>query len=255
MKLGTVTYNLARNWDISTIIKRCSATGFKGVELRTTHAHKVEVNLSKKEREEVKKQFTDSPIELVGLGSAFEYHALDPEEVKRNIEGTKEYVKLAYDVGAPGVKVRPNGFQDKAGIPREKTLEQIGLALRECGEFANDFGIEIRLEVHGSGTHEVPYIHRIMEIANHKNVFVCWNSNPTDVDENGSVKSNFNLVKDKIRLVHITELYREDYPWRELFSLLKSIEYKGFCLAEIPESSEPERLMNYYRALFKAYTG
>ena len=48
MKLGTVTYNLARNWDISTIIKRCSATGFKGVELRTTHAHKVEVDPSKK---------------------------------------------------------------------------------------------------------------------------------------------------------------------------------------------------------------
>ena len=254
MKLGLVTYNLAKDWNIPTIIKRCSATGFEGVELRTTHAHKVEVNLSKKERKKVKKQFLDSPIELVGLGSAFEYHALNPEEVRRNIEGTKEYVKLAYDVGAPGVKVRPNGFQDKAGIPREKTLEQIGLALRECGEFANDFGVEIRLEVHGPGTSEVPYIQRIMEIANHKNVFVCWNSNLTDVDRNGSVKSNFNLVKDKIRLVHINELYQEDYPWRELFSLLKSIEYKGFCLAEIPESCEPERLIKYYRALFKAYT-
>lgn len=255
MRLGLVTYNLAKDWDISTIIKKCSATGFEGVELRTTHAHKVEVNLSKEEREEVKKQFADSPIELAGLGSAFEYHAIDSKEVRRNIKGTKEYVKLAYDVGAPGVKVRPNGFQDKAGIPREKTLEQIGLALRECGAFADDFGIEIRLEVHGPGTCEVPYIHRIMEIANHKNVFVCWNSNPTDVDEKGSVKSNFNLVKDKIRLVHINELCKENYPWQELFNLLKDSGYKGFCLAEIPGSSDPQRLMKYYRALFKAYTG
>jgi len=94
-----------------------------------------------------------------------------------------------------------------------------------------------------------------MEIANHKNVFVCWNSNLTDVDEKGSVKSNFDLVKDKIHLVHINELYREDYPWQELFSLLEEEGYKGFCLAEIPESCEPERLMKYYRALFKAYTG
>jgi len=255
MKLGIVTYNLAKDWDIPTIIKRCSTTGFKGVELRTTHAHKVEVDLSKEEREEVKKQFADSPIELVGLGSAFEYHAIDSEKVRKNIEGTKEYVKLAYDVGAPGVKVRPNGFQDEAGIPREKTLEQIGLALRECGEFAQNFGVEIRLEVHGPGTCEVPYIQQIMEIANHKNVFVCWNSNLTDVDEKGSVKSNFNLVKDKIHLVHINELYREDYPWQEFFSLLEEEGYKGFCLAEIPESCEPERLMKYYRALFKAYTG
>lgn len=254
MKLGLVSYNLAKNWDISTIIEKCSSTGFEGVELRTTHAHKVEVNLSKDERQKVKKQFEDSPIELAGLGSGFEYHAVNPDEVKRNIEGTKEYVKLAYDVGSPGVKVRPNGFQDEAGISREKTLQQIGLALRECGEFANDFGVEIRLEVHGREISKLHYIQQIMEIANHKNVFVCWNSNPSDVDTKGSVKSNFNLVKDKIRLVHIHQLYQEEYPWRELFNLLKNSRYEGFCLAEIDESLEPERLMNYYRALFKAYT-
>ena len=53
MKLGTVTYNLAQDWDIETIIRNCEATKFQGVELRTTHAHKVEVNLGKEERERV----------------------------------------------------------------------------------------------------------------------------------------------------------------------------------------------------------
>ncbi|HUU13448.1 MAG TPA: sugar phosphate isomerase/epimerase, partial [Terriglobia bacterium] len=38
-KLGTVTYNLAKDWDIDTIIKNCQATGFEAVELRTTHKH------------------------------------------------------------------------------------------------------------------------------------------------------------------------------------------------------------------------
>ena len=28
MKLGTVTYNLAQDWDIPTIIKNCETTGF-----------------------------------------------------------------------------------------------------------------------------------------------------------------------------------------------------------------------------------
>src|SRR5438874_12179260 len=36
-KLGLVTYELAKDWDIDTIIKNCEATGFEGVELRTTH--------------------------------------------------------------------------------------------------------------------------------------------------------------------------------------------------------------------------
>jgi hypothetical protein len=90
-----------------------------------------------------------------------------------------------------------------------------------------------------------------MEIADHDNVFVCWNSNPGEV-EGGSVENNFNLVKEWIRLVHINELHRREYPWRELFTLLKASGYTGYTLAEIPESSDPVRLMNYYRALWEA---
>src|SRR3712207_5377885 len=148
MRLGLVTYNLARDWDIPTIIERCRKTGFEGVELRTTHAHGVESTLSDAERRRVREQFTDSGVRLVSLGSAFEYHAVDPEEVRRNVEGTKDYARLAHDVGAVGVKVRPNGLNVAAGVPREQTLAQIGRALRECGEFAQGVGVGIWLEVH-----------------------------------------------------------------------------------------------------------
>ena len=247
MKLGLVTYNMAKEWDVSTIIERCEATGFQGVELRTTHAHNVEVDLSAAERRNVRNQFEDSAIELAGLGSAFEFHSPDSEELRQNVEGTKAYSQLASDVGAPGVKVRPNGLPDE--VPEQTTLEQIGLALRECGEFAKNLGVQIRLEVHGRQTSHLPHVRTIMEIADHDNVSVCWNSNPGEVVD-GSVKSNFDLVKDWIRLVHINELHRIEYPWRELFSLLKKAKYDGYCLAEIPGSSDPERVMNYYRALW-----
>ena len=252
MKLGLVTYNLAREWDIPTIIENCTATGFQGVELRTTHAHGVEVDLSPEQRQAVRKQFEDSPVELAGLGSAFEFHSPDPDEVRRNIDGTKAYVQLAADVGAPGVKVRPNGLPE--GVPVEKTLEQIGAALRECGEFAKNLGVQIRLEVHGRGTAHLPHIRTIMEAADHDNVFVCWNSNRGEV-ENGLIQPNFDRVKAWIRLVHINELYRADYPWRELFTLLKANGYDGYTLAEIPGSSDPIRVMNYYRALWEALCG
>ena len=252
MKLGLVTYNMAKDWDVPTIIKNCAATGFQGVELRTTHAHGVEVELSENARQEVRKQFEDSPIELAGLGSAFDYHSTDAAEVQRNIEGTKEYAQLAADVGAPGVKVRPNGLPE--GVPVEKTLEQIGLSLRECGEFGKNIGVQIRLEVHGRETSHVPHIRTIMEAAAHDNVFVCWNSNPGEV-ENGSVESNFDLVKAWLQLVHINELHQREYPWRELFTLLKASGYDGYTLAEIPGSSDPLRVMNYYRALWEALCG
>jgi len=252
MKLGIVTYNIAKDWNLDTIIEKCEATGMEGVELRTTHAHGVEVTLSAEEREAVKQKFADSKIELAGLGSAFEYHAVDQDEVRRNIEGTKEYAILAKDVGAPGIKVRPNGLQEEAGIPVEKTLEQIGLALRECSEFAKDYGVQIRLEVHGRSTSYVPHIRTILDIADHDNVVACWNSNQGEV-EDGSIKQYFDLLAGRIGLVHMRDLVA-GYPWSELIGLLKESGYQGFCLGEIPGSTEPERILKYYRAVWDALT-
>ena len=48
MHLGLVTYNLAQDWDVPTIIKICEATKLEGVELRTTHAHKTPEKLRAK---------------------------------------------------------------------------------------------------------------------------------------------------------------------------------------------------------------
>ena len=250
LALGTITYNIAKDWDLPTILKKLEALKYEGVELRTTHAHKVEVNLNAEQRREVRKRFEDSPVELAGLGSAFEFQSSDPAVVKANIAGTKEYVRLAHDIGAPGVKVRPNGLPK--GSDPEAVYRQIGEALAEVGEDAEGFGVEIRLEVHGAITGLVPNVAKIMKYANHPNVFVCWNSNPTDV-VNGSIKENFALVADKIREVHLRDLFDETYPWAELFALLQSKNYTGYTLAEIPESSDPERVLKYFRALWLAY--
>ena len=85
MKLGIVTYQIAKDWDVPTIIDICAKTGFSGVELRTTHAHGVEVALSPEERANVKRQFEEAGIELAGLGSVFEFHSLEPAVVRENI--------------------------------------------------------------------------------------------------------------------------------------------------------------------------
>src|SRR5205807_8018143 len=38
-KLGMVTYNVAAQWDLPTILKVCKAVGIAAVECRTTHKH------------------------------------------------------------------------------------------------------------------------------------------------------------------------------------------------------------------------
>ncbi len=252
MKLGIVTYNIAKDWDVPTIIKNCGETGFQGVELRTTHKHGVEVNLTKEQRAEVKKRFQDSPVELMGLGSAFDYHTPDQAKLRADIAATKEYITLAHDVGATGVKVRPNGFPKE--VSKEKTLEQIGKSLRELGEFGASLGQQIRLEVHGSETSFPPHIKTILDVADHRNVGACWNSNQSDLDGEG-FDHNFDLLKAKIFSVHMRDLYLDEYPFRKLLTGLNGVGFAGFCLAEIPESPDPLRVMRYFRSLWLAYQG
>lgn len=249
MKLGIVTYMWGAEWDLPTLIKNCADTGFEGVELRTTHKHGVEITLSKEQRKEVKKRFDDSPVKFVGPGTACEYQNQDHGVVGQQIELTKKFIELSADIGGTGVKVRPNGFVK--GEERDKTIERIGLALRECGKFAEGYRQEIRVEVHGNGTQEPAVMKKIMEVADHPLVVVCWNSNPGET-VNGSISHAFNQLKSKIGgTAHIHDLFDAAYPYRELFSLLQAQGFKGYCLSESPATTDPLRVMRYYKALWQ----
>jgi sugar phosphate isomerase/epimerase len=253
LKLGTVTYNIAKDWDLSTLIKNLGDTGFDAVELRTTHKHGVEISLTAPARADVRKRFEDSPIKIGGLGTTCEYQSADPAVLRKNIDETKQWVQLARDIGSPSVKVRPNGLAKD--VPEEKTLEQIGKALRECGAFAADHGVKIQLEVHGETTSRLPRIRKILDSGgNHPSVRVCWNSNQTDLLDEG-FDANFRLVRDQIGQVHMRDLFLEEYPWRQLLTALTDMRFDGYCFAEIPESTDSLRVLRYFRGLFRAYQG
>ncbi len=201
LKIGIVTYNIAKDWDLPTILENCQAAKYDGVELRTGHAHGVELTLTPSQRTEVKRRLANSPVKLAQLGSTYEFHSTDPAEVT-----------------------------------------------------ASDHGVEVRVEVHGSGTSRLEYIQKIMEIADHPLVTVNWNSNQTDL-EGGTLEENFARVSAKIRHAHMRDLFQEEYPWRKLIALLSGIKFQGYCCAEIPETSDPLRVMRYFRALLLAYQG
>ncbi len=250
LKIGIMTYTIAKDWDIETIIKNLTEAEYKTVELRTTHAHGVEVDLTPSQRADVKKRFKDSPLEVISLASGFEYHSPDAAELKKNIEGTKEYIKLAKDVGAVGIRVFGNALP--SGISDEKTELQIGKALAEVGEFGYNNGVEVRICVHGTKTNRPSVIKKIIDNSMNPHVYVNWNCNPEDTEENG-FEANFNLLKERIRGVHMHELWMAEYPYRQLFKLLSDNGYKGYCNAEIDGNTEPVRFLKYYKALFLAY--
>ncbi|MBN2133189.1 MAG: PmoA family protein [Sedimentisphaerales bacterium] len=230
MRLGLVTYLWGQDWNLPTLIANCAKTGVLGVELRTQHAHGVESNLSAAQRRAVKARFADSPVTLVGLGTNFDFHHTDRSRLAKSIQGAKDYVKLSYDCGGSGVKVKPNDLPK--GVPYEKTIQQIGESLNELGRFAAAYGQQIRLEVHGRGTSSLPVMKAIMDVADHPNVGVCWNSNAQDLEGEG-LEHNFNLVRERLAdIVHVRELNIGSYPYQELMNLFVAANYEGWILLE-----------------------
>jgi sugar phosphate isomerase/epimerase len=238
-KLGVVTY------------KVCQEVGVAAVECCTTHKHGVEPTLTAAQRADVKKQFADSGVVFWGCGSTCEFHAADPAVVKKNVEECKAFVGLVKDLGGKGVKVRPNGVPKDADP--QKTFEQIGKALAECGKAAADAGVEIWVEVHGAVTQIPKNMKSIMDACGHPAVGVCWNSNAADV-ENRSVKAAFELLKPWIKSCHINDLENDEkgtYPYRELFGLLRGIGYDRYTLCEVGKAypvAEGTEYLRKYRA-------
>ena len=233
---GLVTYQWAKDWDLPTLLKNCKTANVLGVELRTTHAHGVERTLSKAERQGVVKQFADSPVTLVGIGSNERYDNPNPAVVKQAIADTKDFIKLSHDVGGSGVKVKPDSFHK--GVSEEATIEQIGRSLNVIGKYGADWGQQIRLEVHGKCAH-LPTIRKILDVADHPNVAICWNCNKQDLEGKG-LEANFALVKDRLgSTTHIHDLINSEYPHKQFFELMAGANYTGWLMLE--EGKQPKQ--------------
>jgi sugar phosphate isomerase/epimerase len=256
-KLGLVTYNVPKDWDLPTILRVCKQVGIAAAECRTTHKHGVEPSLTAEQRRDVKKQFADSGVVFWGCGSVCEFHSTDPAVVRQNVEECKRFVDLVKDIGGHGVKVRPNGVGK--GMTPEQASDQIGKALIECGKAASDAGLEIWVEVHGNPTAQPKLMKRIMDACGHPAVGVTWNSNNTDLI-NGSLAEGFELLAKHIKSCHINDLTNDKagkYPYRDLFRRLKGIGYDRYTLCEVGKSYDPEagqKFLAEYKALWTVLT-
>ncbi len=229
IRFGLVTYLWGADLALDELVRACVGGGLLGVELRTTHAHGVEPSLDARRRRELRAFLADSPLEWVGIGSDERFDHPDPLALTRAIEATMDFLQLSRDIGATGVKVKPDSFHE--GVPRERTVEQIGRALRVVGRHAAEIGQAVRLEVHGSCA-DPPTIAAILEVADHPAVGACWNCNAQDLGGAGLAR-NFELLRPRFGdTLHVRAHDRHDYPYAELAGLLTASQWRGWMLLE-----------------------
>jgi hypothetical protein len=231
LKFDLTSYQWGADWDIPTMIANCTRAKALAVELRTSakYKHGVELDLSADRRREVKKQFADSPVKLIGINSAERFDWPDSAALRKAIENAKAHVKLAHDTGATGIRVFPNDFHKD--VPEEQTQAQIARSLNELGKFAQDYGTRVRIENHGSAG-RLASLRKIMDQVDQKNVGVKLNGDARD-NERGRFAENFALVKDRLGdTLHMRMYEHGDFPYQLQWDLLVAAGWGGWCFVE-----------------------
>lgn len=238
MRFGFTSYQWGSDWDIPTMIANLTKAKTFSTELRTSahYAHGVELSLPAERRREVRKQFADSPVELVGLALVERLDSPDPARLNQQIENVKAYVKLSQDVGGKGVRVVPNDFHPD--VPREKTIEQIGRSLNILGKFASDYGQRIRLENHGTAG-DLVTLRQIMEGVDQKNVGIKLNCERGDAADLAQRFAEVKPYPDDT--LHFHELDSRDFPFQLQCDLLIDAGWQGWWQLEA-SSKVPDRL-------------
>lgn len=253
MKLCLLTYLIARQWDLDRIIKAARTCGFAGIELRVDagHAHGIDLECTAAERRAIRDRIEDAYLEVACLGTSARFEAAEPSLRQAVVERTKRYIELAADLGCGRIRVFGNDVPE--GVRRDDCVCYVGESLRTLGEFAEPFGVDVLLEMHGQFNY-FGFCLPAVGTARHPRVGLVYNCDPRDLVA-GSVSSIYSRVRRWIRHVHMHE-FDLPFPYPELIGLLKADSYEGYFSAEIEfENPTPEQYLAVYASLFRAWAG
>ncbi len=249
MKLSLLTFELGKGFTLDELLGICARYGYEGVECRAQldHEHGLELETTPEQRAGIKAKFEDSPVALAGIGTSCRFEFPDPPERQEQVDIAKRFVDLAVDIGAPRIRVFGNAFPE--GSDKDKVVENVGHCLREIAEHAEGTGVECNLEMHGD-FYYWEYALRAVEIADHPGIGIVYNCDPRETNW-GPISNHLDPIRSYLRHVHLHDLEATDYPYPELFRILKNVGYAGFASLECSASDDPERVIAIYARLFE----
>jgi sugar phosphate isomerase/epimerase len=250
VKLSLDTYSIGTDLTLRDLMNLLPAHGFDGVEFRCEagQKHGVEPETAPVERRRIKALLDGAGLEVACLSTGQRFESPNPEERQTVIERVKQFIDLAADLGCRSIRTFGNDFPPS--VPRPDVVRYVGESLRACGEYAADKGVDVLLEMHGQ-FYYWEYCLGAVQVADHPNVAINYNCDRRDLVD-GSVAYTWSKVADHVRHVHLHELENPDFPYKELFGLLKGMDYDRYCsLEEGYHEGGEKKVIALYAALYR----
>jgi sugar phosphate isomerase/epimerase len=250
MKLCLDTYSIGTDLTLRDLLELLPANGFDGVEFRceANQKHGVEPEIPPAERRRVRALLEGVGLQVACLSTGQRFESPDLAVRAGVIDRVKQFIDLAADLGCGRIRTFGNDFPP--GVPKDTVIQYVGESLRTCGEYAADKGVDVLLEMHGQ-FYYWEYCLSAVKVADHPNVAINYNCDIRDLVD-GSVAFTFAQIKDTVRHVHLHELENPQFPYKELFGLLKAMNYDQFCsLEETYQAGGEKKVIALYAAIYR----
>jgi hydroxypyruvate isomerase len=123
-------------------------------------------------------------------------------------------------------------------------------SVAECATYAEGAAVDVMFHMHGD-FNSTRYCVPLVQQVNHPNLALDYNSDARDII-NGSIAATFFQVKDYVRHVHVHGIEEGTYPYRELFRILKDINYGGYItIARGYQGGGERKVIEMYGALLR----
>ncbi len=236
MKLCFTTF-ACPDWTLRQIVRHAARLQYQGVEFRIDagHAHGVEAWSSVGERRKFREIVEKADLKVACIASSLQF------SIEGVVEQAVERIKLAADVGAPGIRVFHGPLTEGMRSPAE-CLDRVVRQLGEAAEIARMLETEIWIETHDlvSRGAEVAALVRAVD---HPNVLACYN-NLHPIRQGESLEATIAHLAPIIRHVHlhdglahpekvvITPAGQGDMPLDETMQALVKIGYTEYLSGE-----------------------
>jgi len=249
MKLGLHAWEMGRERDLDTMIDICAESGMACFEImeHPEFASQVPLETSDSERAEIRRKFEDAGVAIAALSIVCRYDSMDEDVVRRNIEETKEYIKLARDIGAPRLRCLGDRLHEDEGEPKEETIARVARSLREVCEFADPYGVDCPIEMH---SHFSPWENAlaVVEQVDHPRCYLVHNGQPSNTppDRWDEVWAR---IRPYLKHIHVHDILSDRFPHKKFLLALRDSGYEGFICLELKPSDDPVRVLRLTRAL------
>jgi sugar phosphate isomerase/epimerase len=248
MKICLNTHNLAGKMSINEIISVCKSAGLQGVEFSIGYgqSHGVEFDAPKAKLIRTRDKILDAGLETVSIASYCRFDST-PEDNVKNLVLAKKGINLAAAMKS-GI-FRFIGNELPTYTSRDAFLERMAGVMTDLADYAAPLGVTALLQIHGTLC-RAPDLAEIARLCGRQNSGLVYNCDEGDVS-GGSVDVYLDRVAQYIKHVHMHCMLLE-YPYEEMFSILKKAGYKGWYSIVVDEPSlEPHKFIAYYAKLAK----